>query len=1811
MTDVFKICHLVDNKIKKMYVFIGNRIIENKELDVNALYISDPSNKIFDRVFSKGEIKHLGESEIIFVPQEIHIDDTIETIKKKYIVSTKPDIPTYSGLYMFTKSKSRILPEVAHKTLTQTGQLEITEERLTSYLLNIDNIDVKSLQRKDIYNYDDIILLGLDSTPEWVVSTPIGQKFVSAQDTYPFSVNPFNLTTFDDFLIEHADDIMATTNHELLLELPKPHNNVIYVCHIEDVMEYMTANTLSHENAISIYFPYLKKDDITSLADYNDKKETFLTETTRLIGDKSWAKNVDNTDMFYDISTSYKGSPLITQSGIKTAKISLKPDIVYNLPLDVVFKLINATKEVPFIKYNPSKRQEKIYRLHTDNTSTNGKKIPSLPKSLIFKMANTVAKNKEVAVYIDNGTDIVILSFFDDCRIEVFLEFIEPRTLLEVDDIITTHCNPVINVVAEYLQQSGYHMKLFKDIHERDVTVTDVTYVLKAKIQKKIVLNHIIKCLSSIFNVVDGDISKGANLRFKKVANYSEMDSREAFIIESLNAGARDLDIIKMLVANFNLKDENEARTNLVDVVSRQQIVQQAFKNRKLKIKNNPGFMTRMEMESFDPTLITTVIGINDIRYLDTITQYINAMLVLTQDPTKSVVSSKRVKDLCKGKKIDDEKLKDDLIAKVQEPTRGVQALFFKPSEDETQEQSNMLSMMLGDFDSDGDDESENDNSDSEERGGMMNDSEEEADDFASSITGMSLANPTPFSKKQTEREPSLFITADSGSFKAYSRSCQSVQRKQPVILTQEEKDRIDKEHPGSYNNSISYKSSETSPTYHYICPHYWSLKDNTSLTQEEVDSGKYGKVIPRNAQTVPEGANIYSFDSGLSVHRNKKGEYTETHPGFMKRELHPQGKCVPCCYKSWNSPSQIKLRKSCQADNTEATEKDDVKSSNDKFDEYVKGPEKFPLEPERIGYLPIKIQIFLGVDNKKCHISRKNTNIKKNTPCLVRIGVEKSEKQSFIAAISSIYSAIRDDAKKFIVPTISEMKIKMLDALNFELFTKLQNGNLVSVFDDDEDDFDLKDHRDTMYADSKLYKSIDKSNPDKVLVVKRSVRAYKNFRRYIESPASKIGHEYLWDLVCFSNPGLFNNGMNLIIIESKDDDVTGNVSVLCPSNHYSKEFFDFSKPTSILIKRDNFYEPIISYEDTNTKYIVNKLFNNTAIKQIPSLKKILYMIKSSLNNKCLPLQSRPKEYKFASNIPLEKVRPILDKKKFTIISQIINYNGKVIGLEIDKDKMTGMIPIFPSVAADDIEYKWLDDYQGIKYKDTIEFLRFAAHETGIPVEPKMKVVNDGILVGIITQTNQFVHINPPISDPVPDVHGKDLVVMNDTDYDSINNILLTNKGVDTDRMKYMKKLKIETGFFNTFRNLVRLTLGQHNYKDFRKNIELIISDDGMTYMNKVKDVEENLKKMLGSIVEFVDIPEDELNNMDNISVCLPLSKEKCSSKPFCLMRKGTCILMIPSKNLITDTDNVVMYYGRMADELVRYSRIQSFIFEPKSFLSFSNLKYNLKDDEVILLESLLKTGYFDELIPQTESDYAKHTTYDTADPIVTQPYSDMAHIEDYKASPPVLEEITVPSPKDEEVIYNIKIPKKEKCERVLPRTNDDKIASKAVQENWPVKWIQINPKRKQKNDKQPASWARYEQYKEAKTIKEAIELGATKDDINNDYACKYVEKIVVNKTEQMPLPKPAPESKKRITQKSKQEPKKGTRKNDSFATKAKQESLSIKWLQNNPKGEQTKSWERYERYKVAKTIEEALSLGAKKSDINYDYKHKYVEKID
>ena len=216
----------------------------------------------------------------------------------------------------------------------------------------------------------------------------------------------------------------------------------------------------------------------------------------------------------------------------------------------------------------------------------------------------------------------------------------------------------------------------------------------------------------------------------------------------------------------------------------------------------------------------------------------------------------------------------------------------------------------------------------------------------------MSLSNPNPFIKGQS-RDPKLFQTEIDKNLVLIQEFVHQI-RRQPVILNDEEKEYIDKNHPGSYNHAIKYGTSKDKQFW-YICPRYWSLKYNTSLTKEEVDSGKYENVIPLNAKKIPEGANIYEF-TDPKYHINSEGEYINLSPGFEKEDKDPDGYCLPCCFKR-NSKEQQEDDKFVEDKEKNGKEIEQPIDKKGKLDEY-NGTDKFQFLIKDVN-LPLSIQNF------------------------------------------------------------------------------------------------------------------------------------------------------------------------------------------------------------------------------------------------------------------------------------------------------------------------------------------------------------------------------------------------------------------------------------------------------------------------------------------------------------------------------------------------------------------------------------------------------------------------------------------------------------------------------------------------------------------------------------------------------------------------------------------------------------------------------------------------------------------------------------
>jgi hypothetical protein len=608
----------------------------------------------------------------------------------------------------------------------------------------------------------------------------------------------------------------------------------------------------------------------------------------------------------------------------------------------------------------------------------------------------------------------------------------------------------------------------------------------------------------------------------------------------------------------------------------------------------------------------------------------------------------------------------------------------------------------------------------------------------------------------------------------------------------------------------------------------------------------------------------------------------------------------------------------------------------------------------------------------------------------------------------------------------------------------------------------------------SEFIKQIKQNNDDQRDFAESTIASYKNFLLYLKDKTVEIDHTYLWDMFTDDNPKLIPGGINLVILEILKHDITDNIQLLCPTNSYKREMFDETKGTVIVLKHDKFpdnpesekyYEPIYLYEkianqkkgekETDVEYRSTKIFfktegkpgNNEHIRAMKNIQRVFKIIQSTTNAQCKPLPSLPKVYKFKQNLHAEEIYIILKDTAhhnvsekmyhFEIDWQVINYQGSVIGLgikiienkKVKKDKKTMFVetpttvylPCFPSGPIDGKTIKYMDDDEiWTDYNNTIANLNIIHAQTNLHCMPKLKILDedDAKIVGILTETNQFIQIDPP----------EDNIINDGIDVISSSNYAIADKYVtsstilpDSDRVNVTKKIHLESQFYSVFRSTMRQLLNDSTNRDKRTEIWTIVGknkeeetdeqkgqEEGkernnrpFTYKEKLVKIDELLQEIASDKIVFGPVDNNQIMELDEIVPCsfeLVDNIDKADLPKYCIINEqsGQIVLTIPDKHLVasiindvpTFVENKTRYFGRLADELLRYNRVQSFMLEPKTFLNITNTEYNIHSDELLILQSVLNSVYFQDLRAYNTSKYIQNTNRNVAEPSISQTYS-------------------------------------------------------------------------------------------------------------------------------------------------------------------------------------------------------------------------------
>lgn len=153
-----------------------------------------------------------------------------------------------------------------------------------------------------------------------------------------------------------------------------------------------------------------------------------------------------------------------------------------------------------------------------------------------------------------------------------------------------------------------------------------------------------------------------------------------------------------------------------------------------------------------------------------------------------------------------------------------------------------------------------------------------------------------------------------------------------------------------------------------------------------------------------------------------------------------------------------------------------------------------------------------------------------------------------------------------------------------------------------------------------------------------------------------------------------------------------------------------------------------------------------------------------------------------------------------------------------------------------------------------------------------------------------------------------------------------------------------------------------------------LLNNSFITYTEKMDKTLNILHKILDGVVDFnSEYKLDTVEDFDDMISCLGL-KSNCEKTQHCFMRENTCKLSIPSTNLHNKKDNNILYFTKLADELIRYSKIRKYIFTEREFLTFKHINYRINDNEIVLLEEILKDKYFENIVLRKDDKYIKST---------------------------------------------------------------------------------------------------------------------------------------------------------------------------------------------------------------------------------------------
>jgi hypothetical protein len=206
---------------------------------------------------------------------------------------------------------------------------------------------------------------------------------------------------------------------------------------------------------IRYYYPALYSAHIYNREEYFARREQMVDRTIGLLSEDR-IKHYEVVQTFYDIGQDAVN--YITR-GIVNIRIRIKNSQSKTTNLEMIFKNMHASRDMPYIKYNPGNRRENLYRFYYQKITKTGKKVPQLEKSQILKMSKETGAANQISVYLRNVAERVstcYLHFDNNGDVQIQLLFASPQSEERVEEIIVQNIRPKLDSILKTVKQTGY-----------------------------------------------------------------------------------------------------------------------------------------------------------------------------------------------------------------------------------------------------------------------------------------------------------------------------------------------------------------------------------------------------------------------------------------------------------------------------------------------------------------------------------------------------------------------------------------------------------------------------------------------------------------------------------------------------------------------------------------------------------------------------------------------------------------------------------------------------------------------------------------------------------------------------------------------------------------------------------------------------------------------------------------------------------------------------------------------------------------------------------------------------------------------------------------------------------------------------------------------------------------------------------------------------------------------------------------------------------------------------------------------------------